>query len=176
MVDQDRKKWDIRYQNDLGNLTPSSVLSQYWHLASRGSALDIACGNGRNSLFLAEKGFIVDAVDISTVATGHLNDKHPGIHVICQDLDTWEMSPNRYDLIVNVHFLDRRLLPMIEGALKPGGVLIFESFISQNAHPYGLRNNELLHTFQTLRIIYYEEKPNDHEEFNQMASLVAIKQ
>ena len=175
MADQDRKKWDTRYKDDLGNLNPSSILTQYWHLASCGSALDIACGNGRNSLYLAEKGFTVDAVDISTVATDHLNGKHPGIHVICQDLDTWEMSPDRYDLIVNVHFLDRRLLPMIERALKPDGVLIFESFISQKAHPYGLRNNELLQTFQTLRIIYYEEKPNDHEEFSQIASLVAIK-
>ncbi|WP_419655656.1 TehB: predicted tellurite resistance protein [Desulfosarcina variabilis str. Montpellier] len=176
MTDQDRKKWDTRYKNDLGDFAPSSILTQYWQLASCGSALDIACGNGRNSFFLAEKGFTVEAVDISTVATGHLNDKHPGIHVICQDLDTWKISPNRYDLIVNVHFLDRRLFPMIERALKPDGVLIFESFISQNAHPFGLRNNELLHAFQTLRIIYYEEKPNDHEEFNQMASLVAVKQ
>lgn len=176
MTDQDRKKWDTRYENDLGNFVPSSILTQYWHLASCGNALDIACGNGRNSLFLAEKGFSVDAVDISTIATGHLHDRHPGIQVICQDLDTWKISPNHYDLVVNVHFLDRRLFPMIEHALKPDGVLIFKSFISKNAHPFGLRNNELLDAFEPLRIIYYEEKPHDHEAFNQIASLVAIKQ
>ena len=58
-------------------------------------------------MFLDDKGFVVDAVDISTVATNHLAGRHPNINVVCQDLGTWEVPKNRYEVIVNVRFLDR---------------------------------------------------------------------
>ena len=176
MTDQDRIKWNVRYKKDLGASTPSSIVKQYWHRALRGTALDIACGNGRNSLFLANKGFSVDAVDISTVATNQLADKHPGIQVICRDIDTYTIIPNHYDLIIDIRFLDRHLFPMIQQGLKPGGALIFESFIGQEKEPYCLLENELLHAFKNFRIIFYEEKKTDlSEKFNQIASLVALK-
>jgi SAM-dependent methyltransferase len=138
--------------------------------------LDIASGNGRNSIFLAENGFIVDAVDISTVATKHLAGKNPNLNVICTDLDTWPIPHNRYQLIVNIRFLDRRLFPMIKDGLRPGGVLIFESFMDGEKDRYCLQPNELLRAFQSWRIIYYEEKKTaGSEKFDQIASLVAIK-
>ena len=93
MTDQDRTKWDARYEKDLGDFEPSAIVKRYWHIAPRRRALDIACGNGRNSLFLADHGFSVDAVDISTVATTHLMGRHPGIRVICQDLDAYTIAP-----------------------------------------------------------------------------------
>ena len=77
MTDKDRDKWDSRYRKRLGGTDPSPILKKYCGLASCGNALDIACGNGRNSMFLAAKGFVVDAVDISTVATSHLAGKIP---------------------------------------------------------------------------------------------------
>ena len=129
MTDKDQKKWDSRYLKDLGGTEPSPILMKYWDLASSGNALDIACGNGRNSIFLDEKGFVVDAVDISTVATNHLAGRYPNINVICADLDTWDIAQNRYALIVNVRYLDRRLFPLIQDGLRTGGVLIFESFL-----------------------------------------------
>jgi tellurite methyltransferase len=67
MADKDRDKWDSRYLKNPGGIEPSLVLKSFFGLASCGNALAIACGNGRNSLFLAEKGFIVDAVDISMI-------------------------------------------------------------------------------------------------------------
>jgi tellurite methyltransferase len=176
MTDNDQEKWDARYQKDLGGTEPSPVLMKYWGLASLGNALDIACGNGRNSIFLAKKGFFVDAVDISTVATKQLAGKNPDINVICTDLDTWNISPNRYDLIVNIRFLDRRLFPMILDGLKPGGVLIFESFLDGVKDAYCLKQNELLRSFLSFRVVYYEEKKIDPDQkFDQIASLVAIK-
>lgn len=176
MTDNDQQKWDARYQKDLGGTEPSPVLMKYWGLASVGNALDIACGNGRNSIFLAQKGFFVDAVDISTVATKQLAGKNPNINVICTDLDTWNISPNRYDLVVNIRFLDRRLFPMILDGLKPGGVLIFESFLDGVKDAYCLKQNELLRSFLSFRVVYYEEKKIDpSEKFDQIASLVAIK-
>ncbi|MBR9984463.1 MAG: class I SAM-dependent methyltransferase [Desulfosarcina sp.] len=176
MTDRDRKRWNSRYLKDLGGAGPSPILKKYWRLASFGDALDIACGNGRNSIFLAAKGFAVDAVDISTVVTDHLAGKNPNIRVICADLDTWDIPQNRYELITNVRFLDRRLFPLIKNGLRTGGVLIFESFMDGEKEKYCLKQNELLRAFQSFRIVYYEEKKADlSEKFDQTASLVAIK-
>jgi tellurite methyltransferase len=176
MTIKDREKWDSRYLKGMGGSEPSSILTKFWSLASVGNALDIACGNGRNSIFLAEKGFVVDAVDISAVATNHLAGKNPNINVICTDLDTWKIPQNRYELIVNIRFSDRRLFPMIQDGLRPGGVLIFESFMDGEKDEYCLKQNELLRAFRSFRIVYYEEKKSDHsEKFDQTASLVAIK-
>ena len=176
MTDKDRKKWDSRYLKDLGGTDPSPILKKYWCLASYGRALDIACGNGRNSIFLAAKGFVVDAVDISTVATTHLAGKNPNIKVICTDLDAWNIPRNRYALIANIRFLDRRLFTLIQNGLRIGGVLIFESFMNGEKNKYCLKQNELLRAFQSMRIVYYEEKKADlSEKFDQTASLVAIK-
>jgi SAM-dependent methyltransferase len=176
-MQKDREKWDARYRKRLGGTEPSPILAKYWSLASVGKALDIACGNGRNSIFLAEKGFFVDAVDISTLATGRLAGKNPNINVICTDLDSWHIPPNRYELIINIRFLDRRLFPMIQNGLKPGGILIFESFMDGEKDDYCLKRNELLRAFQLFRIVYYEEKKAASSvKFDQTASMVAIKQ
>ena len=176
MTIKDREKWDTRYRKNQGGSKPSPILTKYWSLAPVGKALDIACGNGRNSIFLAEMGFDVDAVDISKMATDQLAGINPNINVICTDLDTWEIPPNRYELIVNIRFLDRRLFPMIQNSLKPGGVLIFESFMDGEKDKYCLKKNELLRAFLSFRIVYYEEKKTEHsEKFDQIASLVAIK-
>ncbi|TKB27496.1 class I SAM-dependent methyltransferase [Desulfopila sp. IMCC35006] len=176
MADTDREKWDSRYVANLGGAEPSTILTDYWNLASCGNALDIACGNGRNSLFLAKMGFMVDAVDISTVATNYLAGSDPKINVICQDIDDWTIPRNRYQLIVNIRFLDRRLFPLIKDGLRPGGVLIFESFIDKKKNEYCLKQNELLHAFQSLHIVYYEEKKSDcSEKFDETVALVAIK-
>ncbi len=176
MADKDRQKWDSRFIKSLGGSDPSQILTKYSNLASCGKALDIACGNGRNSLFLAEKGFTVDAVDISTVATKHLAGRNGKIKVICQDIDDWVIAENRYELILNIRFLDRRLFPMIRDGLSPGGVLIFESFTGGKNDKYCLKQNELLQAFQSFNIVYYNEMPpNCSDHSDQTVTLVAVK-
>jgi tellurite methyltransferase len=176
MAHKDRKKWDSRYLKDMGNSDPSLILQSFFDLAPRGNALDIACGNGRNSLFLSEKGFNVDAVDISSVATQHLAARDPNINVICQDLDSWGILQNHYELVVNVRFLDRRLFPMIQAGLRPGGVLLFEAFVGGKRPEYCLKPNELRQAFQSLHIVFYQENQADHSgTSDQTVSLVAIK-
>lgn len=175
MTTKDRQKWDARYLEHMGGIEAATLLRKYWTVASVGTALDIACGNGRNSLFLAEKGFSVEAVDISTVATNHLMNKNKNLTIICADLDSWIIPKNHYDLIVNIHFLDRRLFPMISNGLKPGGVLIFESFMDGKKDLYCLKENELLQAFHSFRIVYYEEKKVAHaKKFDYTASLVGV--
>jgi 2-polyprenyl-3-methyl-5-hydroxy-6-metoxy-1,4-benzoquinol methylase len=175
LTEQDKKKWNSKYLKNIGNLDPSKIIEKYFNLASCGNALDIACGNGRNSMFLAQKGFQVDAIDISNIASNHIAGKDPRINIICQDLDTWEIPQNRYQVIINIRFMDRRLFPMILAGLKPGGVLIFESFIDGQKE-YCLEPNELLQAFEALHIVYYEEREAAHtDKFDQSVHLVAIK-
>jgi len=176
MADKDREKWDSKYLQNIGNLTPSKLLEEFIDQAPQGKALDIACGNGRNSIFLNKRGFTVDAVDISTVATQKLNEQNLGINVECMDIDNWAIPENSYEVIINIRFLERRLFPMIEKGLKPGGLLLFESFTGGKNEKFSLKPNELLHVFPTLHILYYKEQDtHDSDKFEKSVSLVAIK-
>lgn len=175
MTEQDREKWNLKYLKNRKNSDPSEILEKYIFLASRGNALDLACGNGRNSRFLAQKGFQVDAVDISNIAINNLAGQDPRINAICQDIDTWQIPQDRYQIIINIRFMDRRLFPMIQKGLKPGGILIFESFIDKKKE-YCLTPNELLKAFESFHVVYYEEKKVEHsDKFDQSVYFVAIK-
>lgn len=171
----DQKKWDARYRIKMGSLAPSKVLEKYHSHTKPGRALDIACGNGRNSLFLAQKGFVVDALDVSPVAIKAVNKLHDNICARCLDLDEWSVPADYYDLIVNIRYLNRHLFSTIPYGLKPGGLLIFETFASTDtSHVYCLAENELRHTFPTLTPLYYEEQPIEPPgKFSRTACLVA---
>jgi len=161
----DRTRWNERYRTRDYSEAPSDILTRFYHLAPPGRALDIASGMGRNALFLAQKGFEVEAVDVSDVAVKALGGRHPRIHAACQDLDAVDIESRHYQLIVNVRYLNRRLFPLIIEGLRPDGVLIFETYIEKPEYEgrptrrdYLLRENELLHGFLSLQIVYYEEK------------------
>jgi SAM-dependent methyltransferase len=181
---QDRLKWNEKYQSENYPDEPAAIVKQYANLAGGKNALDIAAGNGRNALFLARQGFVVDAVDISDTGLTQFAGKHPGIHALCVDLDDFDIPANRYDLIINIKFLNRRLFPYIREGLTPGGVLIFQTFLDSpdpgkeqpGCRDYLLRENELLHSFLSLKIPLYqesEEKKNDEAAY--LATLVGIK-
>ena len=176
MANTDKKKWNDRYSQDIGNLTPSNLLKKHIQQATVGRALDIACGNGKNSIFLAEQGFNVDAVDISSVAIENLRTKAPGINAMCRDLDEFSIEEASYDLILNANFLDRRLFPKILSGLQTGGLLLFESFAGTKTSKYCLGPNELLQAFSSLHIVYYEESAiPDSGKFEKSVALIAIK-
>ena len=128
MAREDRERWDKKYRNNPIPTKIVEVVEQYSRLSTGKKALDIACGMGRNSRFLAEQGFEVDAFDISPLAIQNLE----GITNISAqevDFDVYELKENCYDLIVCTYFLKRSLFPQIEKALKEGGILIFETFM-----------------------------------------------
>jgi tellurite methyltransferase len=182
---QDRIKWNERYRKESYPTEVASVVKKFYHLAPGKKALDIAAGNGRNAVFLARKGFSVDAVDISEVGLSEFASGYPNINAICADLDQFDIATARYDLIVNVKFLNCRLFPYIQEGLKPGGVLIFQTLLESNSikstpehcRDYLLRANELLNGFLAMRIIYYREAGNPETNHPQeMATLVAVRQ
>jgi tellurite methyltransferase len=181
---QDRLKWNEKYQTASYPDEPAAILKKYIVPGGGQRALDIAAGNGRNALFLADQGFTVDAVDISDEGLRLFARQHPNIHTICADLDHFDIPANRYDLIINIKFLNRRLFPYIRDGLAPGGILIFQTFLDtppENKNrpacrDYLLRENELLHAFLSLRVLFYSEaEENDKGETSLLASLVAMK-
>ncbi|RUM47302.1 MAG: tellurium resistance protein TehB [Hydrogenothermus sp.] len=177
MASIDKEKWNKKYsKKQYIEEKPSEILEKFYSVANIGNALDIACGTGRNAIFLANKGFNVDAIDISDVAIKILKEKNPHINTIIADLDEYNLKENKYELIVNVNFLNRNLIPSIKEALKTGGIVIFETFVVSQRRKnksYYLRPNELLRLFLDFHIIFYEEKDVSKEE--RKAYLVARK-
>jgi tellurite methyltransferase len=181
---EDKQRWNERYKESPmpDHVTP--IIQKYIEHVNVGQALDVACGTGRNTHFLDLKGFSVDAVDISDHALGQVK-KTPNINKIETDLDKYNITPKKYDLIVNVNYLNRRLVSQMKDGLKPGGVIMFETFIVAHGDfklptmnlDYLLRKNELLHYFIGLDVIYYEERidTNLKGERVKVASIVAKK-
>jgi SAM-dependent methyltransferase len=160
-------------------------VKRFYRAAPPGRALDVAAGKGRNSIFLGKMGVEVAALDISHVALQGLH-RFERVSPLCVDLDLFDIPQERYSLIVNIRFLNRRLFPQIIEGLCAGGVLIFETYLmgADPAHPDGhnrdylLRRNELLRSFLPLRILYYREVDaagDDGEEGRPLASLVGVK-
>ncbi len=182
-MELDKERWNKRHIEKPMRKEIEPILQKYIGEANVGEALDIACGIGRNTHFIAQKGFLVDAVDLSDYALSQLKDMAT-INKIEADLDSYNLAFNKYDLIVNINYLNRRFFPQIKEALKKDGIIIFDTFIvahgdfDQPSNPeYLLRKNELLHAFIGLDIIYYEEKDetNLRGEKTRVASLVARK-
>jgi tellurite methyltransferase len=193
-MEKDRIKWNKKHLESQESDKPSDIVMDFCGMAKNKRALDIACGTGRNTIFLAQQGFTVDAVDISEVGLKKLTGKNLLIRPVCADLDHFDIAPQHYDLIINIRYLNRRLFPYIKEGLVSGGVLIFESFmdnpsdnpskdknVSNKDHQpscrdYLFRENELLHGFLSLTVKYYREFEIQHGGSHQwMASLVALK-
>jgi SAM-dependent methyltransferase len=155
MSQKDKERWDKRYKNNPPMpTTVVTILKKYAPQAKGKEALDIACGKGRHSKYLANLGFRVKALDISSIALKELEDIK-GITTCEVDLDNYQLEENRYDLIVCVNYLNRDLFPQIYKALKKDGLFIFETFIyhkentkSPSNKDFLLKEGELKATFQ----------------------------
>lgn len=145
-------------EHDLAS--PSDWVARWAPLMTRGRALDLACGGGRHSRFLAGLGHEVTAVDREPQSLA-------GIRFLQADLEgggSWPLGGERFDGIVVTNYLHRPLFALIERALAPGGVLIYETFMAGNER-YGkpsnpaflLRPGELWEAFRSLHIIAFEQ-------------------
>jgi tellurite methyltransferase len=113
-------------------------------LPRAGDALDVACGRGRHAFWLAERGLRSYAIDRDPDVVREVNDEasRRGLWVSASvlDLETGAVrfAPPEYDVIVVVHYLHRPLFPALIAALRPGGVLVYETFTRAQAlrgHP-----------------------------------------
>lgn len=169
-VIDDRLRWNRRYLEGRESAL-HATLTRFYHLAPYGRALDIACGTGETSIYLAKKGFSVEAFDVSDVAIrkARLKAKREGVSVKFKplDADRFSFGVSRYNLILNFYFLNRNTFPKIKRSLKSGGVLIFETYnedhssVNPSFNPsYLLRKGELIEEFGDMEILYYCEVSN----------------
>jgi tellurite methyltransferase len=167
-----QKRWDERFKGRrfAFGKEPNPFLKKHIRLLPKGKALDIATGEGRNAVFLAQQGFDVDAVDISEVglkkAQKLAREMGVKINTFFADLNTYQIGKEKYDLIANFYFLRRSLIPKIKRGLKKGGRVIFETYILEQRmlgtggpkhSRYFLKPNELLRLFKDFHSLYYRE-------------------
>jgi len=184
MAIDDKRKWNKRYINNPIPDTPIDLISKYAELARIGKALDVACGMGRHSKYLASKGYCVDALDISSIAIESLQQTE-NIYASEVDFDTYSLKKDHYDLIVCSYFLKRELFPQMMHALTKKGVLIYETFVyhpdneqAPSDKSFLLEDGELESAFKhNLEILFYEEYWDTTMKGAKMkkASLVARK-
>lgn len=185
-----RVKWDVIYRNKEHSPIASLVLSQNQHLLPKqGKALDLACGQGGNAIMLAKAGLEVSAWDLSSVAISQLSHFAASNDLIVntqvRDILTSPPEPNSLDVLVVSYFLDRDLCKSLFSALRPGGLLFYQTYCQQKVQQQGpnnrdflLADNELLTLFSAMKVRVYREEAllGDHQDgWRNQAMLVAEK-
>jgi dihydroneopterin aldolase len=173
--------------DDPHGVRPADWLVRNRTLYAPGRTLDLACGRGRNALYLAQEGFQVEAWDRDTEALEALRVtvESSGLAAITARSVDLEQAPeipsSSFDLITVFYYLQRNLTPQIAQALKPGGILVYETFLIDNHerfnHPrrreFCLNHNELLSLFGELRVLAYREGARVPDKGPFTAALVA---
>lgn len=165
------RNWD-EYYSDPANLdlAPAPLVVEVADLLPPGQALDLACGAGRNALYLASLGWEVTAVDASPVAIRALRELAKGTKVDARLVDlespAFAIEPHGYDLICDFYYLQRNLFPAIREGLKIGGAFVATIHLSGDtpgAKPhnpdYVLQPGELRSAFGGWKIRFYSEAP-----------------
>ena len=189
MAIEDKIKWDKKYQETpslLKDRPHSKKLEIVAAMAKGDKALEIACGTGRNSLYLAQSGFRVEALDISEVALEFLDEKaHENITTKLVDLEGFVPEVQSYDIIVKTNYLDRDIIPHLGEALKKEGYLLIETYMDHpsNTKPgsnpdFLLKEGELKVIFdkEGYEIVEYEEFDNEpHEKYRMRKQSIIVK-
>jgi len=181
-------EWDAKHRlaAESAPAEPASIVRELLPLLPRGPALDVACGTGRHTLLLAERRQHVIGLDWSKAALEILESRaraehvsvdrvttmeragrrpRRGIELLHVDLEQVKLPEHAFDLILCFQYLQRSLFPQMSRALRPGGVLLFETFTrAQLEFDGGPRNpshlletGELREAFPGLRALFYRE-------------------
>ena len=142
---------------------PSAWIARFAHLVcSQGSVLDLACGMGRHTRFFSARDHAPTSVDKAPEATRSVADIAETITADIEN-NSWPLTGRSFDGVVVTNYLWRPLWPLILGSVKPGGVLLYETF-AQGNEAYGrpsrpeflLAPGELLQVCAGWNIVAYE--------------------
>ena len=180
-------EWDAKHRaaDEAAAPEPAAIVTELLPLLPLGPALDVACGTGRHTLLLASRGQGVTAVDGSEVAldilerrarlakqeTARVHEKRQvraagkGVQLVHADLEQVRLCAKAFSLILCVNYLQRSLFRQMEGALEPGGTLLFETYTRAQVEfgggpknpEYLLDCGELRTAFPGLQILFYRE-------------------
>ena len=180
----DIQRWDERYRSaarpreDL-EAPPTPLVMRVAETLPPGNALDLACGAGRNALWLAERGWQVTAVDGSTAAIEILRCRAPQVNAYVADLEKrkYLIEPESWDLIVIAYYLQLDLIESAKTGLKPGGVIIAIVHITapgEEPTKHRLRPGELIRHFKGWEILHsFEGQPEDSAHRRPVAEIAA---
>lgn len=151
---------------------PDELLARYSYLfcdeLKDYPVLDLACGDGHNGIFLASRGFSVILADRSeeALSRGRLDAQAAGVSVQFWQVDLEQEGVNplggrTFSAVLVFRYLHRPLIPFIKGSLKKGGILMYETFITEQARfgrpknpDHLLKPGELLSWFQDWEVIH----------------------
>ena len=154
---------------------PAQFLVEHIHRLPKGKALDVASGRGRNTLYLAQQGFTVHAIDRDATALQTLRllaqeQRLQNVTTAVVDLEAGPpgnetFPPQHYDVVLVFLYLFRPLIPALKRTLRPGGVLVYETFLVENHlrynHPrhreFCFASGELRDLVSDLHILHYDE-------------------
>jgi tellurite methyltransferase len=160
------RNWEEHYSlAENLDFTPAPLLVEAVEMLPPGRALDIACGPGRNALYLAELGWRVVAVDSSRAAIRILQERAAaaslGVEARVADLEAGEYAPERgaYDLVCDVLYLQRSLFPALRQSVREGGLFVGQILLRDPQHDpaFRLEPGELREEFSGWKILYYSE-------------------
>jgi tellurite methyltransferase len=184
------RSWDERYRSgeraaeDL-ETAPTPLLVETAKQLAPGRALDLACGTGRNSLWLAERGWSVTAVDGSPAAIeilrGRASERGIALATEVADLEKGEYlrEPCSWDLVAACYYLQRNLFEPAKQAVAPGGIFVSIVHVTEPGEEptaHRLKPGELERYFLGWEILHrYEGRPNDIAHRRSVAEIVARK-
>lgn len=162
--------WDRRYREGFydGAIKPHTLLSQHWRDIPGRRVVDIAMGNGRDALFLAQKGFFVTGLERSgeaiKIAQQSAKRENMLIWPVQGDVARLPFKPHSFDGVTVFYFLAREVMEEIVALLERGGVLIYETYLKGQNGFDGPKNPDHLLDAGELKallggfdIILYEE-------------------
>jgi tellurite methyltransferase len=173
--------WDKRYSKRtfVYGKAPSKFLAENYDFIPYGATvLDMGMGEGRHAVFLAQKGYKVTGIDLSSVAVKKANmlasEFGVRIKTVVASLKKYKIAEESFDAVICFYWVDRVMIEKIISWLKPGGILIYEGYqleqrklASHKSDPkdYFLKSQELLKLFPSdMKILKFEE-PIHRKEF-----------
>lgn len=168
MSEDRRTTWNQRHLDKSRGEPEPFVMETIGLARSHGMVLDVAAGRGRNAIPIARAGFRVVAADYSETGVHAIAEaaraERLAIYPVIADFDNFAFRAGAFDAIINVNFLDRALFAEFERALKPGGILIVDTFLIDQmdiGHPkephFLLQHHELRELTGRLELLRYRE-------------------
>lgn len=168
-AESDKERWNEKYSGETYRFgkDPIPYLVEQLHRLPKGKALDVAMGEGRNGVFLAARGFQVTGLDISEkgLEKAQALARAQGVTIETKvvDLDNAMLGTDAYDVVLCTYYLNRNLLPKMKQAVKPGGMVVVETYTMghlkyrpQFRKEWLLEKNELLEWFKDFTILHYQ--------------------
>ncbi|GAB3243734.1 hypothetical protein GCM10027346_40800 [Hymenobacter seoulensis] len=172
----ERARWnrcllDPDWRKNRFNPHPNQLLIETMERLLPGRALDVNMGEGRNALYLAQRGWQVTGVDIAEQALAYVQQRAEGLGIsltlVNQDVQAFNWGSNQWDALLLIYADDIAHAEQAHAALRPGGIVVFENFHAEVnqawqgvlPHKVGFETDELKACYiqQGFRILRYEE-------------------